>query len=141
MESNKYYQPKIEEFYVGFEYEIQDIETAQFGTCIFKDGESVENLLNGDYGEVCVKYLNREDIEEVLNTKQLKGSDVELNFQLIINDKLFYEVDYDTEDKKLVVEKWVGVFENTSNCYTLFKGKVVNKSELKKIMQMLNIID
>jgi hypothetical protein len=75
MKDNKYYTPKEEEFFKGFEYEMyQDFDTLPEKEWFqFVYGENgTNNPENMEYpfpireGRVRVKYLDREDIEEVL---------------------------------------------------------------------------
>lgn len=150
----KHYTPKIEEFYIGFEFEFQGVDknwnltgwdkvkvnyndpfnlyTLEHLKKCFEGEEKVENHIR-------VKYLDKTDIEGVLKTRQLKGDEVELNFQVIKSEYEFYEFDYDLDDKILTVEGWyqpklVATKLGEYNCYTLFHGTVKNKSELKRIL-------
>ena len=154
---NKYYTPEIEEFYVGFEIEVynQDsskwypykctIQTIQEDTLSVYGAHGLDWMLDGEDQEhpscrTRVKYLDREDIEEVLGVKQLKGDAIELNFQILQEDSEdFYEVDYDTDILELTVELYKEVSENRYDCYTLFIGKIKNKSEFKKLIKQLGI--
>ena len=145
-EDSRYYTPTIEEFYVGFEYRICDIETAHYGMCIFQDGQSVQNLLDGDYGEVDVKYLDKEDIESLgfINTKQYSD---EMVFQLHTSDYEFYELTWQFEDDSTIIiecwsqEKMVAKVlpKETWGHVDIFIGHVKNKSEFKKLLTQLGI--
>ena len=137
MESNKYYKPEIKEFNVGFEYERNQYQNGVWYKYVVEE----RDILDHNEKEIRVKYLDKKDIEEILEVKQLKGNKSELNFQLIINDNLFYEIDYDVDTKELVVEKYVEVYEDTYNSYTLFKGIVKNKSKLKTVLKDIRIIN
>lgn len=155
---DKYYEPNISEFYVGFEYEVFEKGTPYDPNVMylmapetedkwykfkFPDpfiGYRVDKMFEVYEDRLFVKYLDRVDIEEVLKTKQLKGDDVELNFQVIKSDYEFYEFDYDLDDRILTVERWyqpklVAAKLGEYDCYTLFHGTIKNKSELKRMLR------
>lgn len=148
---NKYYVPELEEFHIGFEYEI--FINNKWEKKIISNSENLIYFLfesnNNSWRENCkdtirVKYLDKEDIENILKIKQLKGDEIELNFQLKINDYLLYEFDYDIERKNLIIEKFyqsqlVVKQTNRYNSYTLFHGIVNNISEFKKLFKKLQI--
>lgn len=148
IQENIYYVPEIEEFCVGFEYETYSVTTVKckevtrnWQINIFKENHKIYNgstvLIPSN---TRVKFLDKEDIEEALDTKQLKGNETELNFQILIDDSEdFYDFDYDLEEKVLVVEIFRENTLGSHNCYTLFHGVIKNKSELKKLLQQLNI--
>lgn len=126
MESNKYYTPEIEEFFVGFEYELRqaDIwqkEKVQYNDC-FCD-------LQGD--GLRVKYLDKEDIESLGWTffKQINLRGVRLCFN---NSK--YRLDYLQENNYLIIQ-------TNDYIFCKYNGIIKNKSELKKLMQQLKIDD
>lgn len=145
---NKYYTPENEEFYIGFQYEQAEIDMSNNilkpekwnkGTIKIRTFDRI-CMYNDLIHNIRVKYLDKEDIEEILGVRQLKGDDVELNFQIIQEDsKDFYEVDYDIDISELTVELYKEISENRSDCYTLFSGKIKNKSELQKLMKQLGI--
>ena len=128
MSKEQYYTPTIEEFHVGFEYRECDIETAQYVDCIFKDGQSAEVLLDGDYGEVDVKYLDKEDIEE-LGWEDL-GS-------LWFKHKNGYKL---RKWKEQSLDIWEESLVDTDDDGLIFRGNIKNKSELEKLMKQLSII-
>lgn len=148
-QQNKYYTPSIEEFCVGFEYRICDIETAHYSICVFQDGQSAQNLLDGDYGEVDVKHLSAEDIVELgfIQTKQYSN---EVVFQKHVSDYEFIELTlHADEDYNITIEKWhqskmvakeLPVDNNTWGNYIIFRGFVKNKSKLKEVLQMIGVL-
>lgn len=79
------------------------------------------------------KPLDKEDIES------FGFLDVGNNgFQKLSSDtEDFYTLDIDDNSIEIVYEKSTG--ENLSTAFTLFRGKIKNKSELKKLLKMLNI--
>ena len=143
MEENKYYTPEISEFFVGFEYETIYLKSVWTKEVLnqMDCGWFFESYINDAVEvEFRVKYLDKEDIEEVLKVKQLKGDEVELNFQVWKDDSNdFYEIDYDTDTNMLIIEKFIEIRVNNYNSFTLFRGKVKNKSELQKLLKQLGI--
>ena len=147
----KYYTPTIEEFYVGFEYEMkerftdgtvktqEDFDNAKWIKSIFKVGDCpyIERVLNGRNSEnglcgIRVKCLSREDV-------------IDLGFKDDGYEFTKYCKDYPYEhcDEKGVI---VYLYLNKDNTISLFHKDetsltctIKNKSELKKILKMLNI--
>ncbi|MES3006127.1 MAG: hypothetical protein V4664_04235 [Patescibacteria group bacterium] len=143
----QFYLPQIEEFHVGFEFESKtDTDTwikETFATN-FTHHNSKDISRGISQKAVRVKYLDRQDIESVLGVKQLNNHETELNFQFGNKKYGHYEIDYDTEEYKLIIEEWyqpqmVGHDTGKRNCNTLFNGTILNKSELKTLMIQLNI--
>ena len=148
---NKYYTPEISEFYVGFEFEIASYGGKMLpGSPTIK--EWIQDKLTSDLydinyildiyneGKQCtdirVKYLDQSDIEE-------------LGFKLIFND---IGIEYwKLGNFELRTDVDLGVYIDSDNLYSIFynpygkqyncvfSGVIKNKSELKKILQMLNI--
>lgn len=145
MEENKYYVPEIEEFCLGFEYEERSIFKGWYKTRFGDSNGEYNNELSECYWNISrnnirVKYLDKEDIEEVLKRPQLKGDEWEWNFQLLIeNSEDFYEFDYDYEIKELIIEKWKSNGDGRYNVYTIFRGKIKNKTEFVKLLKQLEI--
>lgn len=143
---NKYYTPKIEEFYIGFEYEryngsgfyqcknIDEKENSNWLECKFyRDYKTLEDLL--ELKNVRVKYLDEDDILS-LGFRKYKD-----NFYF--HDKYNLMMNHSTEDGI------VGLATSDPSKNTLFatKGedpnkipriKIKNKSELKKLLEQLD---
>lgn len=133
MEENKYYTPEIDEFFVGFEFEIKSIyvepgaevvlekimsDYDNFGNSgIQHETNWVKELLNMHYkleninryinqGRIRVKNLNVSDIESVGFVLVKEYSD-ELVFQLNDGDYCFYELILDLDiDNRIRIEQW-----------------------------------
>jgi len=130
---NKYYTPKIEEFYVGFEYEYKMMGTwdkATFDDLITTDTDGAlldyiptENSLNS----FRVKYLDKEDIE-YLGFKHIGNNSFESN------EDNYLSLEYFKEEKG-----WYLTYSENESQFG-FGGWVKNKSELRKLMQQLNIL-
>lgn len=146
MERNKYYTPDISEFYVGFEYELycRDVnptikngstvwlkswQTKIFTKSEFERGIGFDRNLDLQDDWIRVKYLDKEDIES-LGFKFIKIGWTESSMIFRNNRDCGYEI-YFRDDYTLLISK--------SNGITLFEGVVKNKSELIKLLKMLNI--
>lgn len=137
---NKYYTPEIEEFYIGFEFESK--ETFTDGTvktqedydrcnwvkniCEVGDAPYIERALIGKNAQnglcgVRVKHLDREDIES-LGWEQIEYDSFKIGSFIFELNNEYKSFIYSGKDKGNV-----------------FVGNIKNKSELKKLMQMLNI--
>lgn len=149
MES-KYYVPDIKEFRVGFEYEYSGNKGKEWDTGIIENLYDFEDLIDDlRYDDIRVKYLDRQDIEELGFTFSSKSVD-----------------DWYKKDTSLRLESghWINSFRlqhdrnNTfqtaeDHCYNikiyaciagcdddvLFEGIIKNKSELKELLEKLGI--
>jgi hypothetical protein len=146
---NKYYVPHISEFHVGFEYEYYN--GSEWGPFIF------DGLDDTDYNELCyldiyvvkekvrVKYLDKEDIESLGFKFDESSSDLKtgyLKFELsgYTLELVIYYVAFKEQNKKftsLRINKQSIV--DSEKYTTLFNGIIKNKSELKKVLEMLGI--
>ena len=154
----KYYQPKIEEFYVGFEFEFQGMDCNWFLTGWSKETvnisdkdyfglytlEHIQKVLKGDTPEryLRVKYLDREDIESLGFEFLTFGDYGELIFtkkvEWAINHPTIIKIDVSHNSCKLRIQKKLqGGMDD--RYYTEFEGVIKNKSELKRILKQLNI--
>ena len=121
---SKYYTPKIEEFHVGFECEYQNIENAVWG--LFKHPNLDSLPLDHELECIRVKYLDREDIESLGFNTEDNGEcyNLQIGFDL-------YGI-YPWESNKIHIIK---------DMKTLFEGIIKNKSELKKLLIQLSILE
>jgi len=153
---NKYYTPEIEEFHIGFEYEYKyhgifgyldntkgywAKETFAAGT-IEEDTdeiECIENLLNlKDINEgVRVKHLDREDIESL---------DWELD-SCARGEYAFYHKTQSLMTKNMHFLQWdkkeehnILISDINNKQGTEFVGTIKNKSELKRLLIQLGVI-
>jgi len=116
---DKYYTPRVEEFYVGFRYEsiynddwIQDQITQ---VCDIPE----DDLEHNDGLETKVKYLDKEDIESLGFIQTIKDQYYKDDFELLIDDDLFIQI---IKDDGFV-----------------FQGTIKNKSELIILLKQLGI--
>jgi hypothetical protein len=128
MES-KYYIPDISEFYVGFECEVYNKYSEEWYIFlfnqVFEDTSVAYNFTEGKYR---VKYLDKSDIES-LGFKQITDD----CFNLPLND--------DEELRLLYEDNIIVIFLADQYNRSLFRGLIKNKSELKKVLKQLNIVD
>lgn len=143
MEKEKYYTPTIDEFYVGFEYEVFEkgskLESNAFTFIPHNEEDKYFKFKYPDpfYGynldklfqqkQLKVKYLDQEDIESLGWVK------------ISVKNNLYKYKDYTLIFKNSHVDIFIyGDWDGEENC---FSGVVKNKSELKKLMRMLEIAD
>lgn len=126
MEYNKYYAPTIEEFHVGFEYYLKDIN----GNPLECKEVLKSNLMILDTKQTLVKYLDQSDIES------LGWIDGETRG---MTPFIFNELDPDNEFQ--LYYQFDNQFAQIYNCHSqfVFQGTIKNKSTLIKLMQQLNI--
>lgn len=127
---NKYYLPQIEEFHIGFECEIYQSEiNKNFKWCEYVIGTDYENITIAraisevNKNGIRVKYLDRQDIES-FGFKLFENMPSRFHYNK-------YELDVD----------YLNVIRIEYDCNYIFKGKIKNKSELKKLLIQLEIIN
>ena len=137
----KYYTPTIEEFHVGFEIYLENIENAKIGLYIVTKNDmlsATHDEVSGMYDiikEAKVKYLNKEDIESL-------GWVYDEDYPKLWNHyKLgkYYLTMGNTANNinpyKITIDNGE-LFENNE---LYFQGIIKNKSELTKLMKQLGI--
>jgi hypothetical protein len=128
---NKYYTPTIEEFHVGFEFEIRStfMHEGEWKPSIIRTLENIVGLRLSDFsknGEVRVKHLDREDIESLgWKPGGLQG----------LNEDSFTYEDYQLYWQD---NQWIQVYNWDSKI--IFEGTIKNKSELKRILKQIGVI-
>ena len=142
---NKYYTPSIEEFRVGFKYELKDLNVYRKdkydGSQVLKsksyyddhgcEYDAIEDDLKlPNY--IRVKYLDKQDIESLgfSYCKTHPGME-QMEF-----DKGEYELTYDPNFKG---KQWLRINLEGEGDVTLFSGSIKNLSELKILLKQLNI--
>jgi len=136
----KYYIPTIEEFYVGFEYQI--INGYEWFDKIFSKEdlksflyEELENGLKQQY--LRVKYLDKSDIESLLwRPLMLEGTRA---FLLNDNGDVYFLniIPADKMGVRLQIAEVPG--EKLNDKFVIFSGWIKNISELKVLMKQLEI--
>ena len=134
---NRYYTPEIEEFCIGFECEIKNIIDTRIN--FTKRKEAILNyMLKIKFKGIRVKYLDKEDIES-LGFKHLYD---DFTFGEYFKSKcniMNYNLNYD------YLSNWLTIStvskDDLIEYSTIFCGKILNKSEFKKLLIQLNIIN
>lgn len=139
-----FYVPEISEFHVGFEYQVLDengyhkvtltdsmlSQNLQFRSRSVNFFQYIKEEI--DKQKIKIKYLDKEDIESLGWKESPRGYRFDFktkddDFQLYFDDRIFSE------------ELGVGITIYDWNSEVIFTGYVKNKSELKKLLQQLNI--
>jgi len=148
----KYYTPEIEEFYVGFECELIDNDKTHKWSPIKCREETLYDVQSSHYN-ARVKYLDKEDIESL---GWIKGYKADLDnyetkehscnsFEYIIkgiDTKHFssrpvdYKLNFVDNEHTIKIQFYE---RNYFEWFPCFEGVIKNKSELQKIMKMLEI--
>ena len=122
---SKYYTPKIEEFHVGFEYEYQKHTDKWINSTIDR------GCLDDGFDTYCkfrVKYLDKDDIESLGFIAKYKDREKENMYYMDPAISLWF-----VEHMSLIRL----VAPNGRN----FTGIIKNKSELKKLLIQLSILE
>ena len=144
---DKYYEPDLEEFHQGFEYEYgtklnQDFlwTKMSFGFDLLRLSPESPTLNKN----IRVKYLSQEDIESLgfISSNVIDVLKEEDEFIKGFEKNTY--ILYIQEDKKLVIynQKEYDISNKITGNWTeeiLFKGYIKNKSELKFILKCLKI--
>lgn len=150
---NKYYTPTIEEFFPGFEYEINDSainenlalrQSVNWYKCKFWN-KGVETLDMVDISIECedirVKYLDKEDVEALGFDKTNEKYKYQ-KFVKNIDTNTYSELTLSNENK-VVIELYeltgVDSYKEDWSSKIIFEGYIKNKSELKKLLKQLGI--
>lgn len=154
---NKYYTPSIEEFHVGFEYQIYEDwdyleERAWHDQKYGDNGADPERLcyVGGDMSRFRVKHLDKEDIESFgfVYDNNFEPIPYRENYNngIIDHDSYMLEINTGVETHIYFLtqyndnEIWI---QHDIDCIIqgyIFKGNIKNKSELKRILKQSGII-
>lgn len=150
MENNKYYTPDISEFHIGFEFEYLSND-CKYHKCILGTNDINNPELyqyNDDLTKIAhaitrVKFLDRSDLEE-LGWEVIKEP-YRWQFQHK-NGRYKLTTDIYTSTENLPIPHpnsgSIKIVDNRDgDNYNIFNGYIKNKSELKNIMYMLDILE
>ena len=146
---NKYYTPEIEEFHVGFECEFIGDRRTNWIKCVidWMNINFITTFRELAENKYRVKYLDREDIEElgwenrsVINIWS-ENDEIIDGFSLSAGETDTYVLLYDESTNVLGIYLQRIYNEASGNWseYIMFSGTIKNKSELKKLMVQLGI--
>lgn len=152
---DKYYTPSIEDFHVGFEYESAVIDCQWVITGWNKrQVEPTDNFRYlKDFNYLArVKKLDKGDVMYFGFKKKTDNKTVMWNEYLLtdINPEIghflrvtFYFPKLENEDCIIVLHRGENFTEEdltNDDARQVFRGKIRNRSELKKLLKMLNIL-
>jgi hypothetical protein len=138
---SEYYTPTPDEFHIGFIYESENIHTSPkypevlgktyWDTWEIYDTEDLDDALDSlESGIIRVKHLDKNDIESFgfKYNRELEVIDAEgEKCQLYSMPTTYNLIKYNHQ------------IEISEGSHTIFKGIIKNKSELKKLLNQLNI--
>lgn len=138
---NKYYTPEIEEFHIGYKYEITNGN--EWVSKIFSKEdlksflyEKLENGINQKY--IRTKYLDKEDIESLGWKYTAKSIDIWFK-----KEGVFERTSWTSKKATLhynLEDKWLFIYlDDMGDETTIFTGKCPSINELRTIMKLLNI--
>lgn len=134
---NRYYTPSIEEFYIGFEYEMQ-LREDTWAKYTFPQYPRAGIEWNTDNPISIIEQIKK----KYLRVKYLDSSDIE-SFGFIHIGALWFE---DVE-KSYRIRKWkeneIDIYKywGSNDVTPVFKGKIKNKSELQQILKMIGVTE
>lgn len=142
---NKYYIPKVEEFFVGFEFEI--LENSDWIKSKFNIDDIIPifariNNKTIISDKIRVKYLDKDDIESLDFAITKDTEEIELSLE----SKRYIGGPSAGDDYRIIIlygldnkELWIYKRTNSGWEDNLFKGIIKNKSELIKLLKQLGI--
>jgi hypothetical protein len=131
---SKYYRPEDEEFCIGFEVETKTyVYPGKWEKQIIDEGRDIDAIF-GYAEDYRVKYLDRQDIIDL-------GWEYRTNlfYKNILFKKQQFSLVYNYSTCNVMISKKECNCNSHPNVH-YFNGKIKNKSELKKIMQMIGIV-
>lgn len=142
-----YYTPTIDEFHVGFEYELY-LDSADIGfqwnemitdTSELLPLNEIEGLL--ERHKIRVKYIDIDDLDEI-GFKHIGGKLLRDVGQLFIfnNGRYYIHLNYTRFSNRCVIKIETSVKENSERTLVVHSISIKNKSELLKLMAKLNIL-
>jgi len=135
----KYYTPTIEEFHVGFEYESIYQKSDWTKTTLELENTAFffdNYILDATPIEFRVKYLDREDIESFGWELMSDGNRYWLNSE---NENKCVSLFHTGILVGEIPKRWIISDTRNMPLGIRFDGNIRNKSELQKLMKMLNI--
>lgn len=131
---SNYYTPKIGEFHVEFEYELRNEENAQWGKTTIKEPDDIKSIYDWyDLESTRVKFLDQEDIESFGFTNLID------RYLLKTKNNISYLLFHDNNTNTVSIFVFDEEKDLVDNKYN--KLKVKNKSELKKVLQMIGVLE
>ena len=151
---NKFYVPKIEEFHVGFEYEVRTKKytsstefTENWVPCVHGDATTGYSFILGEallYKQDAIETIKTCICKEGVRVKCLDQEDIEsFGFKLWAHkgNELGFMRNTDEEGSTWIhrIEGKIKI-STTFPDTTLYLGIIKNKSELKRVLQQVGVI-
>lgn len=145
--NDKYYHPQIEEFHIGFEFERKAYAKDDWKPATMKNFEApMESLYFAvEFQWVRVKFLDQQDIEECgfnwITTERGArpfGTYYAKDLVMLVHNHLkdcfiVYKTSFEVTEPTHVIKQISGLGR------IIFEGKIKNKSELQRILKMIEI--
>ena len=141
---DKYYQPDISEFHIGFEYEYNP-EDDQWNKHIMNSPTPIPNLTDFVPKYFRVKYLDREDIESLGFIQKPNDERVFMMYLKETAQPIFLNTGWSSivsPDKQTTVISAPKMDESKMKILHenfLFNGTIKNKSVLKQVLKMIGV--
>lgn len=136
----RYYTPEIEEFYVGFVFEVHEEHWQKMIVNEHLQLSAIKSQI--DKKVIRVKHLDEEDLKRLTFNPTIDNEEIELSFQ----SKRFIGGPSAGDDYRIIVlhsvknqSTWIYKNYNSGGETDLFKGVIKNISELKKLLKQLEI--
>ncbi len=139
----KYYTPEIEEFHVGFECEQLELRNSNEPS-VYEEWE----VCKIDTYDLKIAIENQKDLSDFFRIKHLDRSDIEELGWVYSSISNIYSIELNDMSSIITNGIWMYIQSNERikiiDCRipmheVVFNGYIKNKSELKKLMKMLNI--
>ena len=135
MSEKKYYTPELNEFHVGFIYEIQHTDTDKWESNEFELDDFNWAVMEDKYMKAFrIKHLDDSDITSLGFSQESYDS-----FEKPVAVEDFNHEEYLTTVERRSDNKFIIWYYKKGESITLFKGTIKNKSELKKLLNQLGI--
>jgi len=165
MQENKYYTPSLEEFHVGFEYEIYETITNGIEPDLKKykkySDEYFEEVHTNDKYWLHRKWISKvvsketvywfpqyifeqqytpNNIKNIIRVKHLTKEDIEsLGFKPDYDRAWGKRICFENDYCALTYQEENNILQVVTREDYIYKGLIKNKSELQKLMKQLNI--
>lgn len=133
---DKYYTPDISEFHVGFEYFVKS-KIPNYTSELFLPNTSLRVILDRiSKNQIWVKNLDREDIESFGFKFYKKHAGMETMEFEMPDYNLYFDPDFKGKH-------YVRIDDGNTLDYVVnyFSGTIKNKSELKRVLTQIGVID
>ena len=133
--TKEYYTPRIEDFYVGFEFVLwlNNSYWSKPRVWDYKTTDSLKQIeqdINNQ--QVKVKYLDKEDIESL-------GFRRDMIKNTLVNNFIFYKDNISLSFDNQINDLKISVLTKSKRTCDLFVGHIKNISELKVLLKQLEI--